>query len=91
VTVPGAAAGWLDTVEKFGSGRVTIKDILTPAIKLAEDGYAWCFLILVFKKNKVTYSFLLQCRFPISDIAAFHVRLFFSFFFFVVKILTHAN
>ena len=23
VTVPGAAAGWIDTVEKFGSGKVS--------------------------------------------------------------------
>ena len=22
ITVPGAAAGWVDTVEKFGSGKV---------------------------------------------------------------------
>ena len=24
VTVPGAAAGWVDTIEKFGSGKVSI-------------------------------------------------------------------
>ncbi|KZT30675.1 gamma-glutamyltranspeptidase [Neolentinus lepideus HHB14362 ss-1] len=38
VTVPGAAAAWVDTVEKFGSGNVTIADVLAPAIRLAEEG-----------------------------------------------------
>ncbi|KAJ3207487.1 hypothetical protein HDU67_007438 [Dinochytrium kinnereticum] len=39
VTVPGAAAGWVDTVEKYGSGKFTMKEILAPAIRLAEEGY----------------------------------------------------
>ena len=39
VTVPGAAAGWVDTVERFGSGKVTMEDILTPAIELGEEGF----------------------------------------------------
>ncbi|EHK98483.1 putative gamma-glutamyltransferase ywrD [Glarea lozoyensis 74030] len=39
VTVPGAAAGWVDTVERFGSGKVTMEQILTPAIELAERGF----------------------------------------------------
>ncbi|KAF8634437.1 hypothetical protein AX15_000886 [Amanita polypyramis BW_CC] len=38
VTVPGAAAAWVDAVEKFGSGRLTIADVLEPAIRLAEEG-----------------------------------------------------
>lgn len=38
VTVPGAAAGWCDTVEKFGSGKLTLAQILAPAIELAEEG-----------------------------------------------------
>ncbi|OLS25364.1 MAG: putative gamma-glutamyltransferase YwrD [Candidatus Heimdallarchaeota archaeon LC_3] len=37
VTVPGAAAGWIDTIEKFGS--LTIEEVLQPAINLAENGY----------------------------------------------------
>jgi len=37
ITVPGAAAGWIDTVKKFGS--MTLKEILTPAIELAEEGF----------------------------------------------------
>ncbi|MCJ1400846.1 hypothetical protein MMC11_004055 [Xylographa trunciseda] len=39
VTTPGAAAGWVDTVEKFGSGKLSMKEILTPAIELGEEGF----------------------------------------------------
>lgn len=37
ITVPGAAAGWVDTTEKFGS--MELKTILAPAIELAEGGF----------------------------------------------------
>ena len=36
ITVPGAAAGWTDLVEKHG--RLSISQVLAPAIKLAEEG-----------------------------------------------------
>lgn len=39
VTVPGAAGGWIDTVERFGSGRVSLEEILMPAVELAEGGW----------------------------------------------------
>lgn len=39
VTVPGAAAGWADTVTKFGSGKVDLAKILAPAIELGEKGF----------------------------------------------------
>jgi hypothetical protein len=39
VTVPGAAAGWVDTIERFGSGKLTMEQILAPAIELAEIGF----------------------------------------------------
>ncbi|EER23179.1 hypothetical protein D8B26_001260 [Coccidioides posadasii str. Silveira] len=39
VTTPGAAAGWVDTVERFGSGRLTLEQILMPAIELGEKGF----------------------------------------------------
>ncbi len=39
VTVPGAAAGWVDTIEKFGSGKLSLEQILTPAIELGEEGF----------------------------------------------------
>jgi gamma-glutamyltranspeptidase/glutathione hydrolase len=38
VTVPGAAAAWLDIVERHGSGNVTVSQVLDPAIRMAEDG-----------------------------------------------------
>ena len=38
VTTPGAAAGWVDTIEKFGSG-MSLEQVLMPAIKLGEQGY----------------------------------------------------
>jgi len=39
VTVPGACAGWVDCVQRFGSGKLSLEDILTPAITLADDGF----------------------------------------------------
>ncbi|OAQ61434.1 gamma-glutamyltransferase [Pochonia chlamydosporia 170] len=39
VTVPGAAAGWIDAVERFGSGKVDMKRILASAIELGEKGF----------------------------------------------------
>jgi len=39
VTVPGAAAAWVDLVETYGSGQVTMAQILQPAIQLADEGF----------------------------------------------------
>ncbi|XP_067851106.1 glutathione hydrolase-like YwrD proenzyme [Heptranchias perlo] len=39
VTVPGAAAGWCDTVSLFGSKKLSLGEILQPAIELAERGF----------------------------------------------------
>ncbi|ODM99050.1 putative gamma-glutamyltransferase YwrD [Orchesella cincta] len=39
ITVPGAAAGWCDTIDLFGNKTLTLSEILAPAIRLAEDGY----------------------------------------------------
>ncbi|EEH45329.2 gamma-glutamyltransferase [Paracoccidioides brasiliensis Pb18] len=39
VTTPGAAAGWVDTVERFGSGKLSLEQILLPAIELGEEGF----------------------------------------------------
>ena len=39
VTTPGAAAGWIDTVEKFGSSNLSMEQILMPAIELGEEGF----------------------------------------------------
>jgi len=37
VTVPGAAAGWCDLVERFG--RLSLDKVLAPAIRLAQEGF----------------------------------------------------
>ncbi|CAF1394673.1 unnamed protein product [Adineta steineri] len=39
VTVPGAVAAFIDTLELFGSKKVSLNEVLTPAINLAEQGY----------------------------------------------------
>jgi len=39
VTVPGAAAGWADTVDRFGSGKLTLDQVLAPAAELGEKGF----------------------------------------------------
>jgi gamma-glutamyltranspeptidase/glutathione hydrolase len=39
ITVPGAAAGWVDTVVSFGSGKLSMQQILSPAIEHAEKGF----------------------------------------------------
>lgn len=39
VTVPGAAAGWVDTIEKLGSGKLSMAEILAPAIELGDEGF----------------------------------------------------
>lgn len=39
VTVPGAAAGWVDTIKRFGSGKLTMEQVLAPAIELGEKGF----------------------------------------------------
>lgn len=38
ITVPGTVAGWLDTIEQFGNGKLTVSQILAPAIELAQNG-----------------------------------------------------
>ncbi|MBN1682629.1 gamma-glutamyltransferase [Candidatus Bathyarchaeota archaeon] len=37
ITVPGACAGWVDTIKSFGT--MTMKEVLIPAIELAENGF----------------------------------------------------
>ncbi|KAL8668041.1 MAG: hypothetical protein Q9202_000019 [Teloschistes flavicans] len=39
VTTPGAAGGWVDTVEEFGSKKLSLEHILMPAIELGESGF----------------------------------------------------
>ncbi len=37
ITVPGACAGWCDLIERYG--RLSLAEILAPAIRLAEEGF----------------------------------------------------
>jgi len=37
VTVPGACSGWCDLIERHG--RLALSDVLTPAIRMAEEGF----------------------------------------------------
>lgn len=37
--VPGTAAGWVDCVARFGSGKFSMQEVLAPAIALAEEGF----------------------------------------------------
>ena len=39
VTVPGAAAAWVDAIERWGGGKFTLADLLAPAIELARKGF----------------------------------------------------
>lgn len=40
VTVPGAAQGYEDLLQKHGSGNFTLEQLLEPAAQLAEEGFA---------------------------------------------------
>ena len=67
ITVPGSAAGWVDTVEQFGSGKLSLREILQPAIDLAEEGWA----ILQRKAcQAATHGVCPRSRFPVACICA---------------------
>lgn len=70
VTVPGAVAGWVDTIEKFGT--LNVKEVLTPAIELAEGGYpvspltarAWAAGVSLLKTGPYGDEMLINGRAP---------------------------
>ncbi|CAH7686546.1 nucleophile aminohydrolase [Phakopsora pachyrhizi] len=39
ITVPGACGCWIDTIKNFGSGKLSLSEILRPAIELAKEGF----------------------------------------------------
>lgn len=39
ITVPGACSAMLDTITKYGNGKLSLKEIFNPAIELAENGF----------------------------------------------------
>ena len=53
VTIPGAPAGWIDTIEKFGSGKLSMEDVLTPAIELGEEGFPVAELSSLFVSDEM--------------------------------------
>ncbi|GAA5931794.1 hypothetical protein JCM3775_000044 [Rhodotorula graminis] len=67
VTVPGCAAVWCDTIEMLGSGKVSMKDVLAPAIRMAEAGvpiheissYSWVKNHDVFLKQSPNFAEML--------------------------------
>ena len=60
VTTPGAAAGWVDTIQRFGSGKFSMEDILTPAIELGEEGFPVSELSSLLVSTKIS-SQMDQC------------------------------
>jgi len=58
VTVPGAAAGWVDVVERFGSGNVKMEHVLAEAVELAEHG---------FPVSELSARFWAECEHVIRD------------------------
>ncbi|XP_071130396.1 glutathione hydrolase-like YwrD proenzyme [Mytilus edulis] len=76
VSIPGAAAAWVDTVERFGSGKLSMSEILKPAAELAEVGfpvqqttsYFWekGSHLLTNSRNKHGRDMLIQGRAPMT-------------------------
>ena len=70
VTVPGAAAGWVDTLECFGT--MELGKVLEPAIRLAEDGFpvapltarAWALGVSSLKSGPHSEEMLIDGRAP---------------------------
>ncbi|RKP24665.1 nucleophile aminohydrolase [Syncephalis pseudoplumigaleata] len=72
VTVPGAAAGWEDTIAWFGSGKLSMKEILAPAIALAEEGQVagsgqTTWLILAPDSPEYLHAIIEACRLAFAD------------------------
>ncbi len=69
-TVPGAAAGWVDAIEHFGT--MTVGEVLTPAIELAEKGapispvaaHAWAEGVSLLKSGPYGEEMLINGRAP---------------------------
>ncbi|MBM3291058.1 gamma-glutamyltransferase [Candidatus Bathyarchaeota archaeon] len=72
ITVPGACAGWIDTLENFGT--MSIKEVLIPAIELAENGFpvapmtarAWAAGVSRLKSGPNAKEMLIDDRAPLE-------------------------
>jgi gamma-glutamyltranspeptidase/glutathione hydrolase len=62
VTVPGAPCGWVDVIERFGSGKVTMEHVLEPAIELADKGFPVSELSATFVNKLIPFWYcILTC------------------------------
>ncbi|XP_055953552.1 glutathione hydrolase-like YwrD proenzyme [Argiope bruennichi] len=72
VSVPGTIAGMVKVIEEFGSGKLTMKDIFGPAIRLAEEGVPipfkhatmWETCQEVFRPSKNANDLLIEGKAP---------------------------
>ena len=65
VTIPGAAAGWFDTLKTFGSGKLSVQEVLNPAIEIAENGYPTQELTAL--QQKENFKLLKQTEYSFGD------------------------
>lgn len=56
VSVPGAPAGWVDVVERFGSRKLSMEQVLAPAIELGEKGFPVSEGVAFFVSTSYTIS-----------------------------------
>ena len=72
-TNAGAAAAWVDTVEAFGSGKLSVADVLEPAIRLATEGYKH---VITGVPVTSLIFLIIEYRVPISEIHSVAVRIY---------------
>lgn len=76
-TNAGAAAAWVDTVEAFGSGKLSVAEVLEPAIRLATEGYKHdcsCHHRRASAHASLIFV-IIEYRVPISEIHSATVRI----------------
>lgn len=55
VTVPGAAAAWVDVVQTFGSGKLSLADVFDEGIRLASEGAPISLISSIMWENEVQH------------------------------------
>jgi hypothetical protein len=71
----GAAAAWVDTVEAFGSGKLSVAEVLEPAIRLATEGYKHDYFCHYWRASASLIFLMIEYRVPISEIHSVTVRI----------------
>jgi len=74
-THAGAAAAWVDTVEAFGSGKLSVAEVLEPAIRLATEGYKHDCFCHHRRVGALLIFLIIEYRVPISEIHSVMVRI----------------